>query len=567
MQQKQALAILKSGKNVFLTGSAGAGKTYVLNQYVQYLRERKVPVAVTASTGIAATHMNGMTIHAWAGIGVKDDLSGADLKNMKTKKYLTKNLDNVKVLIIDEISMLHKKQVDLVDKVLQYFKENSAAFGGIQVVFSGDFFQLPPVGNHGETTRDKFAFMSKAWLSANLAICYLTEQHRQSENALNTILNEIRSGQVSEASIAHLQNAKATSLKNKIDPPKLYSHNADVNRINEQHLLGLSSTSNSYHAETKGNAKLVETLKKSASAPERLRLKKGAKVMFVKNNYELGYINGTLGEVTGFTDDRTPEVTTLNGQKLLAEPAVWSIDNDAGSPIASYLQVPLKLAWAITVHKSQGMTLDAAEMDLSKTFERGQGYVALSRLKSLEGLRLLGFNPTALQVDPLALKADIRFQELSKMAAIEKTEAELEKMAVQFLRYIGGLSDPKEIEKHKKKKAEKKIKKSTYLITREYIDKGWSIAKIANERGLSDGTVMGHLLKIQDLYPEVDISRFKPADALLERIEKVREKLLEENDPNVVRDDGTVSQKAMYEAMNAEVGYNEIKLALAFLFD
>jgi DNA replication protein DnaC len=127
MKQDKALAILKSGKNVFLTGSAGTGKTYIINHYIEYLKERKVAVAVTASTGIAATHINGMTIHAWSGIGVKEHLTNRDIQNLQEKKYLQKNFDKVKVLIIDEISMLHKNQLDLVDKVLRAFKENDSA--------------------------------------------------------------------------------------------------------------------------------------------------------------------------------------------------------------------------------------------------------------------------------------------------------------------------------------------------------------------------------------------------------------------------------------------------------
>lgn len=566
MKQKKALEILKSGRNVFLTGSAGAGKTYVLNQYIQYLRDRKVNVAVTASTGIAATHMNGMTIHAWSGIGVKNDITAANLKTMKTKKYLTKNLEDAKVLIVDEISMLHKTQLDMVNKVLKHFKGNALGFGGIQVIFSGDFFQLPPVGNNDETNRDKFAFMSKAWLEANLAICYLTEQHRQKENELTHILNEIRSGEISDKTIELLSNAKSNSLGNIDDPPKLYSHNLDVDRINEQQLLKLNARSKSFEAKTKGNIKLVETLKKSFNGEQNLRLKRGAKVMFVKNNYEEGYVNGTLGEVINFLDDENlPVVKTYDGREIIVEEATWSIDTDSGSPLASILQIPLKLAWAITVHKSQGMTLEAAEVDLGKTFERGQGYVALSRLKSLEGLRLLNFNNIALQVDPLALKADVRFQELSQKAEQEKTTEELETLAISFLRMNGGITDPREVEKLKKKKADRKTNKSTYLITKELIEDGDSLDEIADQRGLSSGTIMGHLLRIKELYPTTDISRFKPDDKFLNKIESVIADLKSINDDKVVKPDGTVSLKAIFDAMDGDVGYQDIKLALAFL--
>ena len=262
MLQEKALAILKSGKNVFLTGSAGTGKTYILNKYIEYLKERKVTVAVTASTGIAATHMNGMTIHAWSGMGVKEHLTQRDLLNMQSKKYLQKNLEKAKVLILDEISMLHKNQLDLVDKILKAFIGNDLPFGGIQVVLCGDFFQLPPIGGQGERSKDKFAFMSQAWVNANMAICYLTEQYRQEDNDLNMILNEIRSGNISNWSIKKLKASAERELDFDNEPTKLYSHNLDVDRINKEHLATLTSKEKNFKATTKGNEKLIETLKK-----------------------------------------------------------------------------------------------------------------------------------------------------------------------------------------------------------------------------------------------------------------------------------------------------------------
>ncbi|MEM1124440.1 MAG: AAA family ATPase, partial [Bacteroidota bacterium] len=529
MKQSTALTLLKSGRNVFLTGSAGAGKTYVVNQYIQYLRDRNVPVAVTASTGIAATHMNGMTIHAWAGIGIKDRLTTTDLQNMKKKKYLKDKLEAAKVLIIDEISMLHKNQLELVNTVLKFFKDPTKAFGGVQVILSGDFFQLPPVGNAHETPRDKFAFMSKAWLEAKLAICYLTEQHRQEDNELNNILNEIRGGGVSETSIALLEKASITELDHFDEPPRLYSHNRDVNMLNITRLRELNGMSKLFQAETKGNPKLLETLKKSVRAEEQLELKKGAKVMFVKNNYDAGYINGTLGEVVKYSEEQLPVVKLADGNTMKVERDEWAIEDDKGNALASFTQIPLRLAWAVTIHKSQGMTLEAAEVDLSKSFEKGQGYVALSRLKSLKGLKLTGFNRTALEVDNLAFRADQRFQELSTEEEGRFNQLALDKKAVEFIKYCGGLTDPRDIARFKNRKKEKKTKtpkQSTYTLTKDYVQKGMTIEEIADERGLSEGTIMGHFEKIKTLYPEVDLSPYKPEAGLFRKVQIAHKQIL-----------------------------------------
>lgn len=558
MQQEKALALLKSGKNVFLTGSAGTGKTYVLNQYIEYLKERKVAVAITASTGIAATHMNGMTIHSWAGIGVKEHLTQSNLSSMKSKKYLKDHLEKVKVLIIDEISMLHKNQLNLVDKVLQYFKGTMDPFGGIQVVLCGDFFQLPPIGNRGELSKDKFAFMSESWVKAGLAVCNLTEQFRQSDNDLNIILNEIRSGGLSTLSYQKLQSAANNKLKEEQEPTKLYTHNYDVDNVNFEQLSKLSGIPKKFKAKTKGNKKLIETLKKSVLAGENLQFKIGAKVMFVKNDNEKRYVNGSLGTVLGFNDKGFPSVKLLNGKTITTEIESWTIQDDNGKTLASYNQVPLRLAWAITVHKCQGMTLDAAEIDLSKTFEKGQGYVALSRLKKLENLHLIGLNETALQVDSLAYKADQRFQELSQDADTNITFEELDIMAEVFMKNIGGLRDTSEIDKNKKKIKEKNLpKQSTYDRTFALLKEKISIADISEQRGMTPGTIAGHLIKIRKDHPKEDLSFYQPKKAMMSKIKKV-------HDAQTPGENG-VSLTAIFKALEGEVSYDEIKLAIAFL--
>ncbi len=554
MNQSKALSILKSGRNVFLTGSAGAGKTYVLNQYIQYLKEHKVGVAVTASTGIAATHMNGQTIHSWSGIGIRDEVSVKHLSNLKEKKYFRDKMDAVKVLVIDEISMLHRNQLDLVNRVLKFFKENELAFGGIQVVFSGDFFQLPPIGNELESSRQKFSFMSDAWLQAEPVICYLTEQHRQTENDLNLILNEIRSGNVTQQSIDLLESRVEFHPDEGEQETKLFTHNADVDRINQMYLEQIGGGSRYFEAVVKGNDALIEVLKKSVLALEKLELKVGAQVMFIKNNYEIGYVNGTLGRITGFTDKGNPLVKTFDNELIEAKAETWAIEDEVGKPLASYVQIPLRLAWAITVHKSQGMTLDAAMIDLSRAFEKGQGYVALSRLRDLQGLKLKGLNQTALEVDELAMKADFRFRELSEEWDDSLEEKDLENEFKGFIQYSGGTTDKKEIAKTKEKLAQKgkAEKESTYQITKKLVEKKLSLKEIIAERGLGKGTILSHLIRIAETDKEIDLERFRPDENVWKNVKKILAKNPE------------AGLGQIYKDLNGKFSYDDIKQSLIF---
>ena len=569
MKQETALKLLKAGENVFLTGSAGAGKTYTLNQYINYLKARKVPVAITASTGIAATHMNGMTIHTWAGIGIKDFLSDADLKNMKERKYLKEHLENAQVLIIDEISMLHAKQLNLVNQVLKYFKDSDEAFGGIQVIVAGDFFQLPPVGKNDERNRDKFCFMSDAWVEAKFRVCYLTEQHRQGDDYLNDILNAIRAQNIEQAHIQALEQTRQQDIGDTFT--RLYTHNMDVDNINFKHLNEIETESKQFDAVCDGNEKLIETLKSSVRAPEILNLKKHAKVMFVKNNFDMGYINGSLGEVIGFEEDDDhgilPKVKLTDGTVLLVEPETWSVENDAGKTIASFQQIPLRLAWAITIHKSQGMTLEAAEINLSHTFEKGQGYVAMSRLKSLSGLRLLGFNSQALELDSLAIKADRRFQELSEEAETHYELMDLTPQHNAFIRHCGGTLNETEILRNEKKIA--KGGKTNYATatldeTRALFEEGYDIQDIAVERGLTPATIINHLARLQK-EQNLDISVAHPGEEVVEEVRKIYKRLMKRQNAEHFSDDGAIKLRPIVEATSPRMGYDQVRLALLFI--
>lgn len=566
MFQEKALAILKAGNNVFLTGSAGTGKTYTLNQFIKYLKDHKVPVAVTASTGIAATHMNGTTIHSWSGIGIKNHLTHENLKTLAGKQYLTKNIRKTHILIIDEISMLHRNQLDMINQVLKYIRNSAKPFGGMQVVFAGDFFQLPPVSREQEPSAQKFAFMSKAWVEAAPQVCYLTEQYRQTKNELNTILNQIRSNEVDESAVQLLQETRFN--EHTIEPTKLYSHNADVDGMNEKELNDLEADEEVYFAKKTGNPKMMESFVKSLIVKEKLVIKKGCKVMFLKNDHDRGIMNGTIGVVVDFGNDADgngpyPMVQLMDKRRVLATPEIWSINNEKGTPMVSFEQVPLRLAWAITVHKSQGMTLEAAEVDLSKAFEPGQGYVALSRLKELDGLKLLGINRMSIEVDPLAYKADQRFQELSQEVD-QLEEDHFKKDWDSHIVVSGGTTDEKELKKHRSKKAAKEKKINTFELTKEMVQAGKSIKEIVDERGMALTTIQGHILKISEKWPDVDINAYRPDDQIMERVQAAYKKY-DTGDEDRYSVDGRLRSVFIFNELDKKVDYGTIKLAYAFL--
>lgn len=414
MKQKQAEAILRQGANVYLTGQAGSGKTYLLNKYVNHLRSRGAKVGITASTGIAATHLGGMTIHAWSGIGIRDELTSEDVQQLEKRGDIIRRLRSTPVLVIDEISMLHAHQLDMVDEVARTFRDNDEPFGGMQVVLSGDLFQLPPVQRSGNPPA-RFVPESDVWQTMDLTVCYLSEQYRQDDERHTRVLNAIRSGTVDGSTRSLLHQRRSAEIPNVPGLTRLHTHNVDVDAVNQRELQRIEKPEKRYIMETDGPKGLVEALKKGCLAPAELTLKEDALVMFTKNNFDAGYVNGTSGYVSGFTQENRPVVQTVHGDEVVANPAEWTLE-DGGVVRATIRQIPLRLAWAITVHKSQGMSLDVAEMDLSKCFEPGMGYVALSRVRTLDGIRLLGLNDMALKVNDDVLAMDVELQRQSREA-------------------------------------------------------------------------------------------------------------------------------------------------------
>ena len=255
MTQNEALNILKTGANVFLTGEPGAGKTHTINRYIVHLRECGIEPAITASTGIAATHVHGMTLHAWSGIGIKRDLTEEDVDRISQNERVAKRMGKAKVLIVDEVSMLDGRTLESVERVCRAVRYSEAPFGGLQVIFVGDFFQLPPVAREG--ARAMFAYESRAWASLDPLVCYLSEQYRQDDADFLSVLSAIRTDTFDELHAEHLR--RRVGEHHAVDPdiPRLFPHNADVDRINADRLSRINAPSECFAMTTAGTPRLV----------------------------------------------------------------------------------------------------------------------------------------------------------------------------------------------------------------------------------------------------------------------------------------------------------------------
>lgn len=404
MTQDLALKVLMSGRNVFLTGPPGSGKTYLIKKFIDFAVNNNKTVAVTATTGVAATHLSGQTINSWAGIGHERALKAIN------RDALRRRFNTTDILIIDEISMMTPKTLALIDVIAKINRQNFKPLGGMQVILVGDFFQLPPVNKDKENKT--FVYDSMVWSDLDLAVCYLDEQFRQQdEDDLTKVLKAIRQrtfGKIEQKIVSNRQN---TDVK-LTDTVSLFSHNYDVNNFNKQKFEELKGKARNYNSEAKGSSEAIKILRNSTLAPDRLELKNDCQVMFVVNNQKDGYVNGTRGKVVRLknesivirTDDN--KYIDLKKHRFELDPTLYGK--------ASISQFPIKLAFGLTIHKSQGMTLDRAFIDLTHAFAPNMGYVALSRLTSINGLFLAGYNDMAFVIDYRIRDMDEYFKKKAK---------------------------------------------------------------------------------------------------------------------------------------------------------
>ncbi len=572
MTQEEALSILKTGESVFLTGEPGSGKSYTVNKYVSYLRGKGIEPAITASTGIAATHIGGMTIHSWTGIGIKNKLTKYDLAALADNKRIVSRIKKNKVLIIDEISMLSSTTFTTIDQVCRFLKKSELPFGGLQVVLVGDFFQLPPIVKKEQQSEQMeiqdldpdsqddgtpFAFRSPAWRALDPTVCYLSEQHRQEDSVFLDALSAIRRGVITDEARDCFNNRRvvdAAKLPEKTT--KLFPHNANVDLLNDIELNKLSGEKKTFVMLAKGAPPLIESLIRSCLSPENLELKAGAKVMFTKNSPDGKFVNGTTGEVISFSSENgNPVVKIKNGKTIEVSSTEWVIQ-DGDKTLAAIYQLPLRLAWAITVHKSQGMSLDAAIIDLRNAFEFGQGYVALSRVRDLAGLHLLGFNERALEVHPAVLEQDAHFHSLSHSATIRVRAVDSIKQEAAHKEFIDSFGiDLSNLPSVKPKK------ESTFEITkRMLLDEKLSLPEIAEKRAMTVGTVISHLEKLVDdkiIKPEKDLTNIRMAP---KKIQEIKQALL-----TIRAREGEMYLSQTREILGPKYTFDEIRLVRLFV--
>lgn len=430
--QQAAFEAVQRGDNIFLTGPAGAGKTFLIRHILEWAQSEKRKISVAALTGCAALLLGfrAKTLHSWAGIGLGRESVDTLIASIKKSPSAKQRWRSTSILIIDEISMLTTELFEKLDAIGRTIRQKAAPWGGIQLILCGDYFQLPPVvkGLSGESfAAGRFAFESPKWAEAKLIPICLKRIERQTDSEFQTILNECRIGKPSARAIEILKTRQGLDWKSQlIRPTLLFSKNSDVDAINEKNLAALNKPLFTYTATTlivpSATAatadstmpadpypmpdeieRCVQRLDNDAPYSPTLTLCVGCQVMLVTNlDVEAGLVNGSRGVVVDIRRiDNTPIVQFRHGAPIPVEPKQW-VSNDNSRVTRN--QIPLRVAYALTIHKSQGSTLDCALVDIgSSTFEYGQAYVALSRVRNLESLYIWNLDPSRIRAHPTVI--------------------------------------------------------------------------------------------------------------------------------------------------------------------
>lgn len=400
--QKKAFDLMKMGRNVFVTGAGGTGKTNVIKLFVR-INPHDKNIALTSTTGASAVLLGGTTLHSYLGLGLGTGSVSGIVQRIGRNRKLYSRWCKLDILVIDEVSMMTPELFDKVEYIARQVRNNDRPFGGIQLILSGDMCQLPCVNC------DKFCFEAESWSKVVDEVVYLQEIIRQSDRVFQQCLNSIRLGVVTDEVREVIDSRIGTVLENKhgVEPTVLYPINEDVEIMNEEALDRLVESGRdvyAYEMEIYGSQTVNSSIIKGCMAVELLHLCVDAQVMLISNlDVSSKLANGSRGVVIGFDDNDLPIVKFLNGQVCKVGYHDWILEED-GHIVARVSQIPLRLAYAISIHKSQGCSLDWVVMDLSKTFTWGQAYVALSRIKSLSGLSIISIDWNLVRANPRAVE-------------------------------------------------------------------------------------------------------------------------------------------------------------------
>lgn len=396
-EQLLVFKFIKEGKHIYLRGAAGTGKTYTIQHLKQWLQGHNKNIGITAMTGCAALLIQGSTLHSFLGIGLANktasELAAANAVN---KKKIIKRLIQLNVLVIDEVSMLDKDLFEKISDYLKIIRKNDKPFGGVQLVLCGDFCQLPPV-------KGTYCFMSNLWKELSLQECCLTKSFRHHKDGVfRDLLESMRVGQLTEKHIELLNQLQQTKFNYGIKPTRLYPLCSNIEEINQHYFKKLlkKQALNFTYRRTMSEipVKSMDWFYK-LDVPESIHLCVGSQVYVTHNiNMESGIVNGTRGVITSM-DERSVTIQKTDG--IYYTVSMYRMMEDENELVWVEF-MPLRLAFALTIHKSQGMTLDAIEIDLGENiFEYGQAYTAISRAKTLDSIRIVHFNPKAIKTHSL----------------------------------------------------------------------------------------------------------------------------------------------------------------------
>lgn len=406
-KQNEAYSLMTQGKSIFLTGAAGSGKSEIIKLFVKIYNPLK-KIAVTSTTGASALLINGVTLHSYLGIGLGKGSISAMSAKILNKQYLKNRWTRLDVLIIDEISMLSPELFDKLEEMGRIIRKNSIPFGGIQLVLSGDFLQLPCIDSKD------FCFNAKSWSNCIDNVIYLDEIIRQTDPIFQNCLNHIRLGKLPDDVVQILESRVGVDIVNEfgIKPTKLFPLNWNVDQVNEEALDNLTTEDTQFfeynmdikvYEYVKDKQLVIEKFKKYCTASEVLQLCIGAQVILLYNlDLEAKLANGSRGVVIGFVNE-LPLVKFLNGVERIIDYHIWEVE-EMDVKILQMIQIPLKLAYAISIHMCQGCSLDCVEVDLTNVFEYGQAYTALSRVRNLQGLSIIGYDVNKIKAHPKALE-------------------------------------------------------------------------------------------------------------------------------------------------------------------